>query len=316
MSSWHRRDVPIKFQIGDWTAFRVNLPLHVRSVELTERMPATDSPTPPTELDLGNAAGFFLHALPVSVRLPTLTIEGGYIRYVALQYSHCYIDLSIGADAYRNKFSAKTRSTITRKIRKFKEQCGGDLRWTTYNTPEVMLEFHRLARAVSAKTYQERLLDAGIPDDKAFVDSMQRLAADGQVRAYILFAGNDPVSYLYCPAQEGALIYAYLGYDPAHMNLSVGTVLQWLALEQIFQENRFAFFDFTEGQSEHKRLFATHANPSANVMFIKYSLGRHMLLVAHAFTNWLSSTAGNLAERWGVKASLRRMLRFGLKPAR
>ena len=316
MSLWHLRDVPLKFQIGDWTAFRVNLPLHVRAVQLTEHLPAADSPTPPAGHDTGDAAGYFIHSLPVGARLPTLSVDGDYIRYVPIQYSHCYIDLSIGAEAYRSKFSAKTRSTITRKIKKFKEHCGGQLRWSTYSTPEAMPEFHRLARMVSARTYQERLLDAGIPTVNAFVDNMIALAAEGQVRGYILFAGEEAVSYLYCPAEDGTLIYAFLGYDPQYMSLSVGTVLQWLALEQLFEEKRFAFFDFTEGQSEHKRLFATHDIPSANVMFVRYTFGRLVLLRAHALTNRLSSAAGNLAARWGLKASLRRMLRFGWSGSR
>ena len=119
-------------------------------------------------------------------------------------------------------------------------------------------------------------------------------------------------AYLYCPALDGALVYAYLGYDPEYMKLSVGTVLQWLALEQIFAEGRFTCFDFTEGQSDHKRLFATHEMRCANVMFLKRSLWLSLLVRVHAWTDRLSSAAGALAARWGVKSRLKRMLRFGL----
>jgi hypothetical protein len=73
------------------------------------------------------------------------------------------------------------------------------------------------------------------------------LAAGGQVRAYLLFDGERP--YLYCPVQGDVVIYRYLGYDPDYARMSVGTVLQWLALEELFREARFRMFDFTEGES-------------------------------------------------------------------
>ncbi|QJQ07721.1 GNAT family N-acetyltransferase [Undibacterium piscinae] len=49
---------------------------------------------------------------------------------------------------------------------------------------------------------------------------------------------------MYCPIVDDALIYAYLGYDPDYLKLSVGTVLQWLALQDMFAETRFKIFDF------------------------------------------------------------------------
>lgn len=313
MTTWQMREVPLKFQIGDWTAFSVALTLHARSVRLTDGVAPQCPPAIPTDPPLGRSGGYIVRALPVAEELPPVAVQNGFIRYVTLQYDHCYIDLSIGWDAYRAKFSAKTRSTIQRKIRKFQDSCGGELTWASYRTPEEMTAFHRLARTVSARTYQERLLDAGLPDKPAFMTEMTELACRDEVRAYVLFHGARPVSYLYCPAQGSALVYAYLGYDPEYTGLSVGTVLQWLALESIFAEGRFAYFDFTEGRSDHKRLFATHERRCANVMFLRRSPWHWMLVRCHAATDRASAAAGALAERWGVKAKLRRLLRTGLR---
>ncbi len=43
---------------------------------------------------------------------------------------------------------------------------------------------------------------------------MARLASTDSVRAYLLFLGGKPVSYLYLPAQGGRLLYSFLGYRP------------------------------------------------------------------------------------------------------
>lgn len=176
--------------------------------------------------------------------------------------------------------------------------------------PGEMREFFQLARAVSKLTYQERLLDAGIPDSEDFIREAEMLAAEQRVRAYILFDGNRPVSYLYCPVHDGILIYSYLGYDPEYMQMSVGTVLQWLALEQLFNEARFRGLDFTEGQSEHKRLFATHQRQCANVFLVKRTFRNRIIIYSHLLINGFSEWLGATLDRLGVKARVKRFLRF------
>jgi hypothetical protein len=213
-------------------------------------------------------------------------------------------------EKYQKKFSSKTRSTINRKIRKYAEHCGGNIVWKTYQRPDEMREFFGLARLVSKVTYQERLLDAGIPGTEDFIRRAESLAALQCVRAYILFDRERPVSYLYCPARDGVLIYAYLGYDPTYMKMSVGTVLQWLALEQLFNEAHFRYFDFTEGESDHKRLFATHQRRCANVLLVKNNLRNCLLIYSQIlmdrFSRWLGTGLASL----GARATMRRFLRF------
>lgn len=310
MTIWEYRQVPFKFQLGDLTLFSVTRPLQMRAVKLIDKLPPVDKPVPPAEDLAINSQGFFIRALPVTAVLPAISSVGGYLCYVQLQYRHSFIDLGISFDDYQKKFSSKTRSTINRKIKKYAEHCGGSIPWKAYNKPDEMREFFRLAREVSKKTYQEKLLDAGIPDSEDFVRKMELLAAEQRVRAYVLFDGESPVSYLYCPVEDGVLIYAYLGYDPEYMKMSVGTVLQWIAVEQLIKESRFQIFDFTEGESGHKRLFATHEIQCANVIFLKKTFSNMILVCAHLFMGRFSKWLGNSLERFGIKAKIKHILRF------
>lgn len=311
MTSWQLHQVPFKFQFSDLTLFSISMLMQTRSVRLGDETQAVDFPTSPAEPLESGSQGFMIRALPVTGELPTITETDEFLRYVPLQYTHCYIDLRTTFNDYQDKFSSKTRATIGRKIRKYTEHCGGQIECKTYKDPTAMQDFLRLAREVSKKTYQEKLLDAGIPDSQEFVQKMVRLADKGQVRAYILFDRGRPVSYLYCPVDGGTLIYAYLGYDPEYMKLSVGTVLQWLAVREMFEESKFKFFDFTEGQSEHKRLFATHQLRCANVFLIKSTLRNTLIVRSHHRMNQFSQWLGRSLERLGLKSWIKRRLRFG-----
>jgi len=310
MNRWQCRSVPFKFQLSDWTLFSTSLPLQVRMEKPFDETPPMEAPAPPTGELMEGSQGFLIRGLPIVARLPAISRIGDYLCYVPLQYQHCYIDLRLSFETYQKKFSSKTKSTLNRKVRKYTEHCGGKISWKTYQNPGEMRDFFRLARAVSKLTYQERLLDAGLPHSEDFMRQAESLAADQRVRAYILFDGERPVSYLYCPVNDDVLVYSYLGYDPDYLQMSVGTVLQWLAVEQLFNETRFRYFDFTEGQSDHKRLFATHQRQCANVFLVKRTFRNKVVIYSHLLMNNASRWLGVTLEQLGVKARIRRLLRF------
>lgn len=301
--------MPIKIRLGDKTLLAPELWLQVREVSLDDEAPPVTEPEPPTEALQADSQGFLIRSLGVVGKQPVLRRMQGYLCYVPSQYPRYYIDMRQSFDEYKNKFSSKTRSTLNRKVRKYAEYCGGGISWRTYTTPDEMFEFYESARAVSRITYQEKLLDAGLPESGEFRDEMARRAEQGQVRGFILFHQNRPVSYLYCPVSNGVLIYAFLGYDPDYMNYSVGTVLQWLALQHLFGERCFRFFDFTEGQSEHKKLFATHSVQSANVFFLRSSLPNSLLIHAQKVLDDFSKTVGDMLGRLGIKTMVKKLIR-------
>lgn len=303
--------MPIKIQLGDKTFLAPRLWLQVREAGLDDEAPSVAEPTAPADPLHEESQGFLLRSLRIAGPQPVLRRQGTYLCYVPAQYPRYYIDMQQSFAEYKGKFSSKTRSTISRKIRKYTEHCGGSISWRVYRSPGEMAEFFRQARTVSRATYQERLLDAGLPDSEEFCKEMERLAQQDHVRAFLLFHQDRPVSYLYCPISNGVVLYAYLGYDPDYMNFSVGTVLQWLALESLFEEKIFRLFDFTEGQSEHKKLFATGSVQCANVFFVRDTLHNMCLLQMQRAVDSLSKFTGDRLERLGIKASLKRLIRSG-----
>jgi CelD/BcsL family acetyltransferase involved in cellulose biosynthesis len=310
LTVWRVRSVPFKFQLSDLTLLTVSVPLLFRGANLLDVMAPAGAVDLPSEPLPDGCEGYAVHALPVANDLPKVSRRQGFIWFVQLDYLHSYIDLRCSFEDYQRKFSSKTRSTINRKIRKYAEFCQGNLVWKSYSTPDEIRAFLPLARAVSRTTYQERLLDAGIPTSQEFYREAERLAEQQQVRGYVLFHNDSPVSYLYCPAEDGVLTYAYLGYDPAYLKMSVGTILQWLALKSIFEESRFSFFDFTEGTSEHKRLFATNSVRCVNMVIVRDSLRNRLLVEGHRLVGRLSGLLGDMLERMRMKAAVKRMLRF------
>lgn len=307
-SSWQEGPFELVYRLGSVPLFRRRLSaLHLRGHFLD--LPADPAESRPPLGRLGGGVDVIVApSHPIREPLPRLTTVDGALRYVVAQYSRHHAELSGSLDEYLAKFGGKSRNTLKRKVRKFLD-LGGGSGMREYHGPKEIVEFHRRARAVSALTYQERLLDAGLPADPGFLDELVALARADSVRAYVLFLRDEPIAYLCCPAVDGVLLYDYLGYDPRHADLSPGTVLQYLAFEALFREQRFRAFDFTEGEGAHKRLFGTHETLCADICFFPQSASVRFWLGLHAGLDRISVRAAEGLDRLGLKSALKRLMR-------
>ncbi|MCE9523197.1 MAG: GNAT family N-acetyltransferase [Alphaproteobacteria bacterium] len=301
------RNVPMNFQLGEWRVLSIPCPLAVFDCD---RSPSFEELPP-----LAGAEGYLLKGIPTPLDAQLMEKRPGWLHRVLREYPRHLVDLSTGYEAYLGKFSGKTRSTLKRKLRKFLELSGGTIDWREYRTPAEINAFFPLAYELSSKTYQERLLGAGLPDTAAFREAAAEQAARGALCACILFLAGRPVSYLYLPIDGGRVIYAYLGYDPTVSEHSPGTVLQLLAMERFFADPALTVFDFTEGAGQHKQLFATHSEQFVDVIILKRSWRMSALSNAHqAFVRMEAGLSKSL-ESLGLKRRLKMLLR-SLAPSR
>jgi CelD/BcsL family acetyltransferase involved in cellulose biosynthesis len=232
----------------------------------------------------------------------------GFIAGGRQDYRRHYIDMGTGFAAYMDRFSGKTRSTLRRKARKLAEDAQG-YTVTEHRTPAEIEAFLAAALPLSARTYQARLLDAGLPDSPDARRAMMQSAEDDRMRAFLLHACGQAVAYLSLPVSGRTLVYAHLGYDPDWARLSVGTVLQMDALERLFAENRFAWFDFTEGEGAHKAMFGTHSAECASLVLLEPTLANRTLLGARDAFDAGVAGARALAVRSGALGRIRALLR-------
>lgn len=296
----------IRFLLGDRCILRARrklMPLAYGLDAILANRALRPAPLPP------GADGYRLQSAPADMLASLAADYPGLISSQPQVYSRHYIDMAIGHDSYMAQFSAKTRATLKRKMRKLADVDGGTLDVRTHHRPEQLDAFFAAALPLSGQTYQARLLDAGLPGHGAFREEAHRLASADNLRAYILFLEGRAVAYLYLPVVDDVLIYAYLGYDQALASLSPGTVLQMHALEALFAEQRFRYFDFTEGDGAHKALFGTDAVQCATVFLLKPTLANRALLAGHQAFNAAVEGSGAWLDRIGVKARVRKLLR-------
>lgn len=255
--------LPLKFQVGARTLLAIDRRLHRVPLSLAD---ALEGRLPTLPVLAAGADGYAVTSLPADLQPALCRSAAGMIAFVRQRYTRYYADLTIGSAAWWASLSGNTRSGLKRKAKR------ADATIHRYRTPDALAAFHGVARGIARTTYQERLLGAGLPDTQDFVTRMLGDAAADAVRAWTLDIDGKPAAYLYCPVRGGDVIYEYVGHDPAFGDLSVGTLLHVEALRDLLDEGRFARFDFTEGEGQHKRTLSTGGVACVDLLLLRPTL--------------------------------------------
>lgn len=307
--AWRPANVPLSFRLGEWELLSLAFRGEARRTAL-DSPPRLRLPEPAREYD-GEATFLYYAPYPIAFEPPKVTAAGGWIAYTPETFREHFVDLAgIGSfDAYLARFSSKSRSTLQRKVRRFAQADGGELRLREFRRPEEMDELLALACGVSRKSYQERLLKRGLPASPAFAARLRAAAAAGAVRGYLLFLHDAPVSYVVSFVADGIASYDHVGFDPDCSALSPGTVLQYLVLRSLFAEPAIRVFDFTQGEGAHKAFFATHAVRCARTYFFARRPMLRMLVELHRGLDGFSRGCAGALDRLGVKGRVKRLIR-------
>lgn len=298
--------LPLRFQIGARTLVSVHRQLVRVPLSLEDAMAGHPPTLPP--LDRG-AHGYAITSLPADQREAVRLSGGGMIGFVRQSYTRHFIDLSIGFDAYEASLSANTRSGMRRKRRKLAEASGGTLDVRRYETPDELADFHRVSSQLSKLTYQQRLLGGGLPDDDRFLGDMYAGAAAGTVRAWLLYLADEPAAYLYLTIVNGVVRYDHVGHDPAFADLSPGGVLQMEALRDLFNEGNLRLFDFTEGDGQHKRQFATGGIACIDMLLLRPTLANRLTTTALGGFDRTMAIGKVATNRLGLQKMAKRLRR-------
>jgi hypothetical protein len=229
-------------------------------------------------LPLPGRDGYLVTSAPFSRVSALAAMLPDYFVVVRQTYLRHYIPMAgLGFDDWWRGFSGKTRSGLTRKARRLERELGG-FTVRAYRTPAEIREFMAIAGRLSERTYQARLLQAGLPGGPAAVERAIGLAAADNIRCFMLFAGDRPLAYLYLPIENDVVTYGFVGYDPDFAGLSPGNVLQVEAMRALFAENRFRYFDFTGGDGAHKAQFGRGLVHCADVIALRRTFGNRSAL--------------------------------------
>lgn len=310
MYKWSKRNIKLRFNLGDLVIFKKQLHFIVNDTHFTELTTNLAQEEISFNQLSSQVQGILIRSHPIEKELPRLIFSNKLIRYIPWQYNRYFIRFNGKFSDYLQKFSSKSRWSLKRKIRKFKEFSGGKLIFREYRSVEEIRNFYTLAREISKKTYQEKLYGKGLPKTKKFQANIQAKAQEGTIIAYLLFVENKPVAYLCLPIKRNVVFCEYMGYNPDYSFRSPGNVILFLALQRLFEEKKYDIFDFTEGYADFKSFFATESQLCADVYYFRFTLSNFSLILLHSGFYYLSQILGKLSNTLKIKERIKKIIRF------
>jgi len=232
--------------------------------------PGLEKMRPP--LEEMKASGFtkaLTYSYPVARKMPRISFRQGYICFSLKHFKRLYIDTQGTFEEYSTRFKSKTLSTIRRKTKKVANSCESGNFFKVFTTPDEISEFIKIAREISRKTYQFRLLNQGLQDNDRYMKDYLLKAENQKIVGMILYAEDTPVAYNLCPIYgDGVMIYYYTGFDPDYREYSPGTVLQYQTIQTAFELDQVKYYDFCSGEGQHKEMFADKFKYCADIIYL------------------------------------------------
>lgn len=220
---------------------------------------------------------------------------------------HWLIRISGSFNSYAKQLSSKTRKNRLREIRLLRKS--GEVKLKRVTEPAEIDDFLETAYGISRKTRKFQQFRRGVAarDQRLLRSELMRLARQGWLRSYVLMCGNMPCSFI-LGQQSGSRFYPVAaGVDPGWRPYGVGTVLLWLVLEDLFEENSPAFYDLGTS-AKHKEYLATESYLEADVWLFRrrpYATFASSVCRACDLTSRLGAT---VLERMGLKQKVTHFL--------
>jgi hypothetical protein len=294
--------IPLRFTLGGILLFSIRL----RGLWFKEFHPL---PVPSFDEYVQSFGAILAESQPIEARIPRITLSPERIRYAPSQYRRFHIDLDRPFADYLKKFSGQRRSHLKRVVRNYGKFCGGEAPWREFRLAEEMPEFYRLARAVSRTTYQEKLVDAGLPENEEFLYELVERAGRDAVRGYVLFHNDIPIAYQYCPSEGGVLIYERVGYNPEYASHSPGVILFFLCLEHLFRAGTYIRFDLGKGEYPYKEVFATGFELCADMYYFRGTPTNLLLISTHAALDGIWRAMAQILDWLRLRQRLKKRIR-------
>jgi CelD/BcsL family acetyltransferase involved in cellulose biosynthesis len=228
-----------------------------------------------------------------------------HVRRHGPPYQRCRIALSGSFDGYLASLGRSTRKDLMRVVRNFNREFGGSIEMQVITRPaEVEAALPDLI-ALSAKTYQARLLGLKISRGNVVERQLRHGAKLGMARLDLLRVGGKAISFQIAYVHRDSLYATQGGYDPAWKEWSPGIVHHAFVLEDLCRVSpELRWFDFMYGEEFYKTRLSNTFHPESHFYLFPRT--------ARGGLTWLALEASDRLSRWAIAALEKTRLRRAL----
>lgn len=224
------------------------------------------------------------------------------------QGRHLLIRLHGSFEEYMKRFSAKTRRNRLREIRILRLQ--GDLTMMRVRKVAEIDAFLDAAYYVSERSRKFKRYGWCIAsrDRRLLRYEMKCLAESGSLRSYLLTCGQEPCAFILGQQSRSHFQPVATGVHPKWMRYGAGTVLLFLALQDLFEEDSPSFYDLGISVGDREYL-ATDAYLDASVWLFRKQTYPGLVSSIYRLCKLASRFGRSTLQRFGLRSQVAQLMR-------
>ena len=257
---------------------------------------------------------FFNHLRTDSVMHRVCTAKSGFWSrcHRKLAEPHWKTDIPDSVEELYGRVPHSRKRRWDRNVRQLKKISSSEIRIACYRQLSDIDQLVDMACRIVDSTYKKGLV-VGFTNSALNRALLEQAARNGWLRAYVLYAGNEPCAFQFDTRYRGTQFTEYGSFDSQWGNGSPGTVLLTKVLEQLCDEPDVCMLDYGFGHARYKKKFGTDYWHEESVYIyaprLRPTLIKLAMSVNQALSDFLSRVATYLNLDSWIKRTWRRRLR-------
>jgi len=184
-------------------------------------------------------------------------------------------------EEYLSKFSSRKRGNLKRRVKKLNECNNGNLKLVTIKSTDQITAFLDSAESIAENSWKLKPLGVRIKNNEAFRDRLIDSAKRGLLRSYILL-GEKPLAFVLGYQFNDIYHYVEIAYDQVFAKYSPGTVLLYMIIEDLINDNSPKKVNFGIGDATFKKEFGNVHEKDASILLLRKKFKNRFLFTSHS----------------------------------
>jgi hypothetical protein len=212
-------------------------------------------------------------------------------------------------DVYLSSMKRKVRYNIKRSVKQMHDAFDGNLELKEYRHENEVEELLLNVNKIFQKCWQSQVMGYYERGSLSQIENKKFQAKNSWLRCFVLECNNSPIAFVMGNQFNGYFEYDETGFDPAYSKHSPGTVMTYLLIESLFNENKPNLVNFGYGENVYKKIFGNHSYAAFNILACHNSSKFHYILKIQKSLNQTYSIISNGLTKLGIDKYIRKILK-------
>jgi len=232
--------------------------------------------------------------------------------FIPVKNLHWQTPIPGNKELFHKMLSRNERRNIRRHTQQLEKKASGPVTMKSYHNLTELDELISIASKISSVTYQHNLT-GGFTDNNLIRSLLTHSAKKNLLRAYILYAGSEPIAYELGTVYNSIYFAEFRGFHPDWSCGSPGSILLLKVLEEFSQDPDIMTYDYGFGDAPYKQRYGKICWHEASVCIFALRFYPICVNILRTCVAALNSTLEYAVNKSGLTNRIKRLWRNRLE---